>query len=123
MKLLKLVVILSLVYFSYVNCSSTQYKKTFLKNFSKKLELDEKPCKSCMQEKEILNNKSLHFPCPQDKSRNCMRCTVNTQRSDLCKVGCFRLVDQGAHPCLIQKDYDNLFKKNKLIKKPKVDGK
>jgi hypothetical protein len=116
MKLLKLAALISLLYFFSVESTSTKYKKAFLKNLSTKLELDHVACKGCMQEKKILNDATLHFTCPQDKSSKCMRCSVNNEKQNECKVGCFRVVAQGAKPCLIQKDYDNIFKKRKFKK-------
>lgn len=126
MKLLKLFTFISLLYFFTVKSSTTKYRKAFLKTFSTKLELDHLPCKGCMQEKDILKDVSQHFACPQDKSKNCMRCSVNPAKANECKVGCFRTVDIGAHPCLIQKDYDNIYKNRKYKKpsaKPKVEEK
>lgn len=105
-----------MLYFFSVESASTKYRKTFLKSFSTKLELDNLACKGCTQEKEILKDITQHFTCPQDKSKKCMRCSINPSKQNGCKVGCFRIVDNGAHPCLIQKDYDVIYKTRKFKK-------
>lgn len=122
MKLLKLVALISLLYFFSVKSTSTKYRKAFLKNLTTKLELDQIQCKGCMQEKDILKDITQHFTCPQDKSKKCMRCSINLSKQNECKVGCFRLVDEGAHPCLIYKDHDLIYKKRRY-KKPSANPK
>jgi len=60
---------------------------------------------------EILKDKNLHFPCPQDKSKKCMHCSIQKNKENQCKKGCFRVTDSGPHPCLYQKNRSKISKK------------
>jgi len=118
MKLLKLITYIALILCLSVEISTNRYRKALLKNLlpKVKLELDHTVCTGCAQEKTVLKDTKLHFTCPQDKSRKCMRCSIQTHKQNACKKGCFRLVDSGAHPCLYQKDFDKIYK---VAPKPK----
>lgn len=94
-----------------------------MKTFSLGLDLDHEACKGCMRLNEVKKNTTLHFTCPQDKSQKCMRCSINPQKQNECKLGCFTIVNENSKPCLIQKDYNKIFKNRQYVKSKKASEK
>ncbi len=98
MKFTKMIALTFLLYVLSVVSSKRRSHK------ANKLEVDHLSCRGCMNLKETFDDKSKHFACPHDKKKQCMSCSVNPNKKNECKNGCFRLADKGNHPCLIQKN-------------------